>query len=1012
MKIIASLFLLLGLSFQTLAITPQCEQKLEDINTRLATIQKMTQAINTLLGQGTGSDFPLTVLFKVDLSDVDNIQERIKELKLESQQENLLNNPQLKVEATCTQALLKRDELIRAQIEFNHKKVEFLSLTKERRSLLESSYKSLREKSSNTQALENELATSNETLKLAQEKLNESEESASKQTDTQLESLLTAQTLLEKFLVDVESENIQFLNVIKEKKTLIDQIQQEVTSLTQIKPSNDKIALSEQFQKCSDTWRRAVQSMQELFSDLTEGSTPQIPEKYVAEALNDPDGIYKKYDSLYLKAQKRLLKLAKSRSRILSLLKAQNFKVLSDAGKLRAYFLQECDRFNCPRPRGLSQRNLEGLSREIEVLPLRFISAGLSKWIEIKAKSKLGLDGWVNLAEQGVFLFLFLFIPFLLKKGFDFISLRLDVLRETILAKSMIDYRSRTNLAIWITRLNPFLPYVGMIVSLELSIAIIKSTDLPEISFFVFYLETYFFYKLSRLLLTSLLEVTLGATNFKDENATKLRIENLAKKLSRIIFVEFLLLHITRDAVRRALAYNLFYSIVFYINIFLLFFESYRWKDEIIEAFKNRFPSIKEKLSFLISKPVALALLLPPLFIASITLDIIKITFTYLTRFDFFKRLLSEYIRKRLEKNKSSDETQATPPQEYLHLFDYYLPAKEDIFLQRNDGVTSIILNSIQAWKGGKGSDDLLLIVGNRGMGRTTIFDFIAHHEDHKSQVLASRISPKLIEIEQFYTWLSKLLAHKINSIADFQDFDRVTSKKIILLDDIQNMFLGMIGGFEVYKVFLEIVSLRTKNIFWCLSINSHSWAYLKGVLGSQQFYGKVLTLSPWKDFEIQNLIMNRHKKTQYSISFDESIRAYGSGEVVSSQVESQFFRLLWGQSRGNPRSALMYWVSALSHPKEKHIHVGIPSFVSSSLVASMSDQSLFVLASLARHDSLTQDELCTVTTLESTVIRKCLKEAQDKGLIWIDDFARARISSRAQYVIDYYLIGKNFLYE
>ena len=163
---------------------------------------------------------------------------------------------------------------------------------------------------------------------------------------------------------------------------------------------------------------------------------------------------------------------------------------------------------------------------------------------------------------------------------------------------------------------------------------------------------------------------------------------------------------------------------------------------------------------------------------------------------------------------------------------------------------------------------------------------------------------------------------------------------------------------------------------------------------------------------EIQKLILARHESTKFAITFDESIKAYGAGDGLGSQVQSQFFRLLWGQSRGNPRSALMYWVSAITAPSENHIHVGVPSFVNSALVASMSDQALFLLAAIARHESLTHEELARVTNIENTVIRKCLKEAQDKNLIWIDEVERVRISSKSQYVIDYFLIGKNFLYE
>jgi transcription initiation factor IIE alpha subunit len=107
-----------------------------------------------------------------------------------------------------------------------------------------------------------------------------------------------------------------------------------------------------------------------------------------------------------------------------------------------------------------------------------------------------------------------------------------------------------------------------------------------------------------------------------------------------------------------------------------------------------------------------------------------------------------------------------------------------------------------------------------------------------------------------------------------------------------------------------------------------------------------------------------------------------------------------------------MHWISAISEPGAKNVHVGVPKFIQSSIVGTMSTEALTLLASIARHDSLTSQELLETTGVDKIVIRKCLKEAHDKDLIWSDSEGRIRISSRAQSAIDYYLIGKNFLYE
>ncbi|MCB0349310.1 MAG: hypothetical protein KDD37_10780, partial [Bdellovibrionales bacterium] len=436
------------------------------------------------------------------------------------------------------------------------------------------------------------------------------------------------------------------------------------------------------------------------------------------------------------------------------------------------------------------------------------------------------------------------------------------------------------------------------------------------------------------------------------------------------------------------------------------------WRNEICTAFSHRFSQLWMKLQPLYKSKVGIVLL-PVLFMAIVINDIVKLVSAYLVRIDLVKRLLSEVLRKRLERAEKESVTYGPPPADYLSSFDYYLSASDEIYIERDGSVSQNATISIEDWVNAKSSDDLMLIVGNRGMGKTTTLNRICKNISKLSDTKSKRVHAKVANSEDFYSWLSDLLGTPVSSVNDFKNFDKSLNKKLVcFVDDIQNLFLSIVGGFEAYKLFLEIVSLKTKNIYWCLAVNSRSWSYLKGVLGEEHFYGKVLHLQQWKDYEIQKLILVRHEQTKFKRTFDESIKAYGAGERIGQQAEGQFFRLLWGQSRGNPRSALMYWISAISSPQEKQIHVGIPLFIGSGLVATMSDDALFLLAAIARHDSLTKDELKKITDINDIVIRKCLKEAEDKNLIWSDAEERVRISSRAQYVIDYFLIGKNFLYE
>jgi hypothetical protein len=993
----------------------KCADESKNLSIRLQSLAKISSSLDSLLGSEKSYAVPLKVIFQVDLSNPALVEKRIQELSKSLEFESVFASLGLSKATACTISDLKASlsEFVKQQETINAKKVEFLKLESEKRSALLNSYETNRKKYSDQNGIENQLISSQTALGVAQQNLNEAESKAGNLAAGDSEEILIAQSSLDKFVVDVETEHIKFVAALKAKSSSLEKIQFDLAefskkSFTKFDPKE----LSESYATISGIWTVAADSILELFRDIKLESEIELPELSIQNAVMEGSKAnFKDYSEAYLAAKNRQKTLSQARARMLDDLKIQDFKILNDSGSFRAKILHDCDLVHCDRPRGLSEKNLLMFLREIKIVPLKFLAGGLSKWVEIKSKMNSGLDGWIDLAKQCLLLFILFLIPVFLFKILNWLTKKLDDVKKSLLSKSMIDYRSRTGFATWITRINPFIPSLGMILSIQLARVIIEKTDLSEIASLLFYFQVFFVYRIARMILMIILEVVFASDSVASIKQQKTRIEKTATVIAKLVFIQYVLLHVTDDSVRKAIAYYFFADVIFWINLAVAFYEASKWRTEISSAFKFRFEKFWAKTHTVFESKFGVVTI-PFQFVAIVCYDFFRYAVSHLIRLDIVKKVLSEVLRKRLESVEAKTAGGAPPP-EYLKEFDYYLAANPEIFIEREGSMVSTTATIIEDWLDDRPTDDLVILVGNRGMGKTTALTHIFNRLKGRCQSYLFSVPPKIVNETELYRWISESLGSTIGSVDDVKLFDSALTEKIVLcVDDIQNLFVGAIGGFDAYKLFLEIISLKTKNIYWCLTVNSRSWSYLKGVFGPEHFYGKVLSLSAWRDFEIQKLILSRHKQTQFKRSFDESIKAYGAGDSLGQQAESQFFRLLWGQSRGNPRSALMYWISAVSSPGPNEIHVGVPSFISSSAVGSMSDDALFILSAIARHECLTHEELRRVTRIEDTVIRKCLKEAANKNLIWMDEVARARISSRAQYVIDYFLIGKNFLYE
>lgn len=1003
-------------NLQAIENSISCQDTQTIIDKKIDSNHKYIQSIKSLMGLGGDVNFPLNLLFQVDLNNQEQITRRLGELEKQTDPQSVSASSELHNLSNCLSSSPKDPkfkDLVDSIIELNTLKITFFKIDTDKRKSLVDNYNAERSRKSAQSQVDEEIRKTEDRRDQAQKHLANTETNTDKNSKAKNESLLIAETNLQQYLIDSANEQLSFLKLIAQKKESLENIRAKLREVLK-QEQNRSENVSSLLASSTTTWEETVDFISGLFNNLKLSTAIDLPEALAPSTTFDDAETqeYAKYIKSYEQAQKERVLQAQNRTHLTNSLRSQAFQLLSESGQLRSRLFSLCDATkNCQGHRDLNSKNIEDVIRELEVIPVRLQAGGISKALEFKAKLNAGLDGWIDLSQQIIALFLLLFIPFALLKILGWANLKLDSTRKSILSRSMMDFRKRTSVAVWISRLNPFVPATGMVLGIWLARKIIQTTDLKEFSDILFYLQLYFVYRIFRLLVKILLEILFSNESVIEMSQQKKLAENSAKRIARLVFLEYAFLHLIETSVRKALIYGVASSVVFYFNIIFIFWESYRWRNQIIHAYLNRFPKNLNLVNYF-KKNNFHFFWASPFLLASIAInDLIIFSYSHLIKLDFVKRIHSEIFRRRIEND--ADEIKKTKPSEaYISQFDYYLPAGKNIFVKRQHSPSDQIVSNIDLWVSSKNEEDIMLLVGNRGMGKTTILNSVAHRINPAAKV--HQFKPKTLTLENFYKSISEILNTEIKSIEDVLDFDNsLKEKTIVFIDDIQNLFLGKISGFEVYKNFVEILSLKTKNIFWCISVNSRSWAYLKGCFGTEHLYSKLLELTPWKDYEIQELILSRHNQTGYSRQFDQSIKVYGAtGDTLGQQAETQFFRLLWGQSRGNPRSALMYWISAIAESRPNEIIVGVPSFINSSLVSSMSDDSLFLLASIARHESLTQQEMIDVTTIQNTIIRKCMKEALDKKLVWVDFNGRYRITSQAQYVIDYYLMGKNFLYE
>jgi hypothetical protein len=237
----------------------QCVDAIENLTVRLQNLEKIKKSIESLMGSGSTFDIPLSVLFQLNMSDVDELAQRKVELANSNTPSALASNllfvPFQKCEDLETQRLLVK--YLDLYKEVNFKKLSFLQLNDDERNSLIAAYESQKLNIGANQTVENQLSQSKSALNEAQISLQEV-----KDTDSQTKAILDQK------LVDLETEHLGFIEKVKTNQDKLNQLLATASQLSRsflkLEPDNFEPTYSE----VTSTWEVAVDNLLNLFSDL------------------------------------------------------------------------------------------------------------------------------------------------------------------------------------------------------------------------------------------------------------------------------------------------------------------------------------------------------------------------------------------------------------------------------------------------------------------------------------------------------------------------------------------------------------------------------------------------------------------------------------------------------------------------------------------------------------------------------------------------------------------------
>ncbi len=337
-------------------------------------------------------------------------------------------------------------------------------------------------------------------------------------------------------------------------------------------------------------------------------------------------------------------------------------------------------------------------------------------------------------------------------------------------------------------------------------------------------------------------------------------------------------------------------------------------------------------------------------------------------------------------------------PYVYQRLFSIQ-PLEEEIFYEERQKEMTSICKAYQNWN--KNRYAHVLVVGEKGSGITTLLNFFIKRITDKGMLPypVERISThhQIWTEAHFFEFFNRAFPdHQFKHVADIATY-LDEEKRIIVLENLEHMYLKKIGGFACLKLLFELISKTSRKVFWLSSSTVYAWQYLNKSIHISDYFEYTIQLENLSDEQMSEVILKRHRASGYSLTFTSNLLKKNKKKLEKlSEAEQQaylqeeYFKDLNKISDGNFSIAQLFWLRSAIKVTKDSITIGSLREMDFSFLQSIALSKIITLHLLILHDGLTETQYATIMhqgqkenrEQKRTQARLSLLQLLDDGLI------------------------------
>lgn len=273
------------------------------------------------------------------------------------------------------------------------------------------------------------------------------------------------------------------------------------------------------------------------------------------------------------------------------------------------------------------------------------------------------------------------------------------------------------------------------------------------------------------------------------------------------------------------------------------------------------------------------------------------------------------------------------------------------------------------------GTGALVVVVGPRGMGKTSLLRAVARDVGE-----------------------AKLVRCDARTGLEVLRDTHASAPPVVLVDDAQTLVEARIGGLARFDEAVAFARAHSATTSWVFAIDASVWPLLARARDARPMFDETHVLHPWDEGQLGALVVDRCQAAGLTPQYDTLLERLppGADEIDRQDAlrakRAGYDRMLWDHVGGNPGLALEAWRVSLGQDAAGLVHVRPLQVPDLAKLERLPDSSLFVLRAVLQLAPTTVETVAQATRLRPEEVLQDLRFGKAQGF-YEDDAGHFRIA-------------------